>query len=94
VKNLHALFERAFDFIRCGRGFALPFSSPSKPHPCNPRPSSRRDPLSRYLFVSSLLFLFPLPQRTTTMRRTVKGGKAATKKSSSSSGAQFYGPDR
>lgn len=50
----------------------------------------------------SLSFSFPLSfflsqhqiQRTTTMRRTVKGGKAPAKKASSSSGAQFYGPDR
>jgi len=57
--------------------------------------------LTRYSFPS--LFPFPLsfptfhlfhPQKTTTMRRTVKGGKASSKKVAKSSGAQFYGPDR
>jgi hypothetical protein len=40
--------------------------------------------------------LFPPfhPQKTTTMRRTVKGGKASSRKVAKSSGAQFYGPDR
>lgn len=56
-----------------------------------------------FLFSDDILFLLPLPppfccslsQRTTAMRRTVKGGKAAIKKAASkSSGAQFYGPDR
>jgi hypothetical protein len=54
--------------------------------------------LTRYSFLSLFVraSLFPPfhPQKTTTMRRTVKGGKASSKKVAKSSGAQFYGPDR
>lgn len=66
--------------------------------PCFFFPSSR-DTVFFFLsscFLPSSFFLFsPTLQKTTTMRRTVKGGKAPAKKAASkSSGAQFYGPDR